>query len=413
MDMEQNGTFIITRQRQEEQELIVSAYYEDGKAVELSCFCPEETELLGSIYIGKVKNIVKNIEAAFIEIEGGILCYYSLREQEEPLYIKEKTGSRLSPGDELLVQVNREAVKTKAPAVTCNLNFPGKYLVLTTGEKKLGLSSKLSKEEKERLRVIAEPFLTGEFGVIVRTNAAQAPEELLREEFERLSSICRKVLTAGKHQSCFSRVYREPPAYAAGIRSLKKESLSRIITDDLEIYETLSEYLLTYQPEDRGKLRFYTEESPDLNRLYKVASSLKAALQERVWLKSGAYLIIQPTEALTVIDVNTGKYDGRGKSRETFLRINLEAARETARQLRLRNLSGIIVVDFIDMEEEADKKALMELLEQELLKDPVKTVLVDMTPLGLVEITRKKVRKTLKEQAKAGKIMLDNFKPTC
>lgn len=411
--MEQNGTFIITRQRQEEQELIVSAYYEDGKAVELSCFCPEETELLGSIYIGKVKNIVKNIEAAFIEIEGGILCYYSLREQEEPLYIKEKTGSRLSPGDELLVQVNREAVKTKAPAVTCNLNFPGKYLVLTTGEKKLGLSSKLSKEEKERLRVIAEPFLTGEFGVIVRTNAAQAPEELLREEFERLSSICRKVLTAGKHQSCFSRVYREPPAYAAGIRSLKKESLFRIITDDLEIYETLSEYLLTYQPEDRGKLRFYTEESPDLNRLYKVASSLKAALQERVWLKSGAYLIIQPTEALTVIDVNTGKYDGRGKSRETFLRINLEAARETARQLRLRNLSGIIVVDFIDMEEEADKKALMELLEQELLKDPVKTVLVDMTPLGLVEITRKKVRKTLKEQAKAGKIMLDNFKPTC
>ncbi len=413
MDMEQNGTFIITRQRQEEQELIVSAYYEDGKAVELSCFCPEETELLGSIYIGKVKNIVKNIEAAFIEIEGGILCYYSLREQEEPLYIKEKTGSRLSPGDELLVQVNREAVKTKAPAVTCNLNFPGKYLVLTTGEKKLGLSSKLSKEEKERLRAIAEPFLTGEFGVIVRTNAAQAPEELLREEFERLSSICRKVLTAGKHQSCFSRVYREPPAYAAGIRSLKKESLSRIITDDLEIYETLSEYLLTYQPEDRGKLRFYTEESPDLNRFYKVASSLKAALQERVWLKSGAYLIIQPTEALTVIDVNTGKYDGRGKSRETFLRINLEAARETARQLRLRNLSGIIVVDFIDMEEEADKKALMELLEQELLKDPVKTVLVDMTPLGLVEITRKKVRKTLKEQAKAGKIMLDNFKPTC
>lgn len=411
--MEQNGTFIITRQRQENQELIVSAYYEDGKAVELSCFCPEETELLGSIYIGKVKNIVKNIEAAFIEIEGGILCYYSLREQEEPLYIKEKTGSRLSPGDELLVQVNREAVKTKAPAVTCNLNFPGKYLVLTTGEKKLGLSSKLSKEEKERLRVIAEPFLTGEFGVIVRTNAAQAPEELLREEFERLSSICRKVLTAGKHQSCFSRVYREPPAYAAGIRSLKKESLSRIITDDLEIYETLSEYLLTYQPEDRGKLRFYTEESPDLNRLYKVASSLKAALQERVWLKSGAYLIIQPTEAMTVIDVNTGKYDGRGKSRETFLRINLEAARETARQLRLRNLSGIIVVDFIDMEEEADKKALMELLEQELLKDPVKTVLVDMTPLGLVEITRKKVRKTLKEQAKAGKIMLDNFKSTC
>lgn len=396
--MEQNGRLVITRHREQERERILSVFYENGKAVELSCFGAEEDELLGSIYIGKVKNIMKNIEAAFIEIEGGILCYYSLREKEEPLYIKEKKGSSLSPGDELLVQVSREAVKTKAPAVTCNLNFPGKYLVLTTGKKQLGLSSKLPREEKERLRKTAEPFLTGEYGVIVRTNAAGVPEEMLREEFERLNRICRRVLTVGRHQSCFSRVYQEPPAYAAGIRSLRKEQLSEIITDDPRIYETLSGYLCAYQPEDKGKLRFYTDESPSLNRLYGVSSSLEAALKERVWLKSGAYLIIQPTEALTVIDVNTGKYDGHKKLRETFLGINLEAAGEIARQIRLRNLSGIIVVDFIDMDEEEDKKALTDLLEQKLGRDPVKTVLVDMTPLGLVEITRKKVRKTLREQ---------------
>ena len=407
--MEQNGKLIITRQKKLEREMILSAFYEDGKAAELSCFCLEDTELLGSIYIGKVKNIVKNIEAAFIEIEGGILCYYSLREKEEPFYIKEKKGSTLSPGDELLVQVNREAVKTKAPTVTCNLNFPGKYLVLTTGKKQLGFSSKLSNEEKERLRVITEPFLTGEFGVIVRTNAAQASEEILREEFERLSRVCHRVLNVGKHQSCFSRVYSEPPAYAVGIRSLRKEKLSSIVTDDPQIYETVSQYLKTYQPEDQGKLHLYTEKSPSLNRLYGVTASLKAALQERVWLKSGAYLIIQPTEALTVIDVNTGKYDGHKKLRETFFRINLEAAREIARQLRLRNLSGIIIVDFIDMEDKEDKEALMDILGKELAKDLVKTVLVDMTSLGLVEITRKKVRKTLEEQAKAGKIVLDNL----
>ena len=396
--MEQNGRLVITRQREQEKERVLSAFYEDGKAVELSCFGADEEQLLGSIYIGKVKNIVKNIEAAFIEIEGGTLCYYSLREKEEPIYIKEKKGSRLSPGDELLVQVSREAVKTKAPTVTCNLNFPGKYLVLTTGKKQLGLSSKLSLEEKERLRKISGPFLTGEFGVIVRTNAAQASEDMLREEFERLSRSCHRVLTAGRHQSCFSRVYQEPPAYTAAIRNINKEQLLEIVTDDLGIYETLSQYLLEYQQEDQKKLRFYQEESPSLNHLYGISTAFKSALQERVWLKSGAYLIIQPTEALTVIDVNTGKYDGHKKLRETFLKINLEAAGEIARQMRLRNLSGIIVVDFIDMDEHEDREKLMGFLAHEVKKDPIKTVLVDMTPLGLVELTRKKVRRTLKER---------------
>ena len=227
--MEKNGKLIITRQKEQDRGKVLSAFYEDGKATELSCFGMDEEQLLGSIYIGKVKNIVKNIEAAFIEIEGGILCYYSLREKEEPIYIKEKKGSKLSPGDELLVQVSREAVKTKAPTVTCNLNFPGKYLVLTTGKKQLGLSSKLSSEEKERLRKIAEPFLTGEFGVIVRTNAARASKEVLEEEFERLSKSCHRVLTMGKHQSCFSQVYQEPPAYAAEIRNIHKDQWLEIV----------------------------------------------------------------------------------------------------------------------------------------------------------------------------------------
>lgn len=399
--MEQNGRLMITRQKEQEQERVLSAFYEDGKAVELSCFGREEKQLLGSIYIGKVKNIVKNIEAAFIEIEDGLLCYYSLREKEDPIYIKEKKGCKLSPGDELLVQVCRDAVKTKAPTVTCNLNFPGKYLVLTTGKKQLGLSSKLSSEEKERLRKIAQPFLTGEFGVIVRTNGARASKEVLEEEFERLSRSCHRVLTTGKHQSCFSRVYQEPPAYTAAIRNINKEQLLEIVTDDSEIYEVLSRYLAEYQPEDQEKLHFYQDESLSLDRLYGITTAFQSALQERVWLKSGAYLIIQPTEALTVIDVNTGKYDGHKKLQETFLRINLEAAREIARQLRLRNLSGIIVVDFIDMEEDGDREKLIELLEHEIKKDPIKTVLVDMTPLGLVELTRKKVRKTLKEQVEA------------
>ena len=396
--MEQNGRLLITRQEEQGRERILSAFYEDRKAVELSCFPAGEEQLLGSIYIGKVKNIVKNIEAAFIEIADGRLCYYSHLEKEAPLYVKNKKGTKLAEGDELLVQVNREPVKTKAPTVTCNLNFPGKYLALTTGKKQLGLSAKLPPEEKERLRRIAEPFAAEEFGVVVRTNAAQAEADTLKEEFERLSQICRRVLTVGRHQSCFSRVYQEPPAYAAGIRNYNQEQLLEIVTDDSRIYDTLAAYLSEYQPEDREKLRLYEGAPPNLDQLYGISNALEQALRERVWLKSGAYLVIQPTEALTVIDVNTGKYTGRKKLRETFLRINLEAAREIARQLRLRNLSGIILADFIDMERPEDREQLMNVLGQALKQDPVKTNLIDMTPLGLVEITRKKVRKPLKEQ---------------
>ena len=396
--MKQNGRLLITRQKEQRQERILSAFYEDGKPAELSCFRFGDRQLLGNVYIGKVKNVVKNIEAAFIEIEGGILCYYSLREKEEPIFIKDKKGNRLSPGDELLVQVSREAVKTKAPTVTCNLNFPGKYLVLTTGRKEIGLSAKLPPEEKERLKAIASSFPREEFGVIVRTNGAYASAEALEEEYKRLSDACHKVLNEGRHRICFSRLYQEPPAYMAGIRSLKTEELQEIVTDDPQIFEEISAYLAEYQPEDKDKLRFYEEKSPSMDHFYGISTAFKHALEERVWLKSGAYLVIQPTEALTVVDVNTGKYDGHKKLRETFLRINLEAARELARQLRLRNLSGIIIADFIDMEAEADRKSLMDTLAQELQKDPVKTVLVDMTPLGLVELTRKKVRKTLKEQ---------------
>ena len=170
------------------------------------------------------------------------------------------------------------------------------------------------------------------------------------------------------------------------------------MTDCADIHRELNVYLTAHQPEDLPKLSFYEKAAPSLDSIYGLSKAFDEALKERVWLKSGGYLIIQPTEALTVVDVNTGKYTGKQKRSDTFLKINLEAARELARQLRLRNLSGIIVADFIDMEREEDKRALMAVLASELKQDPVKTTLVDMTPLGLVEITRKKVQKTLAEQ---------------
>ncbi len=395
---QREGVFLVSGLNFKGQERIVYAFYENGHAAELSCLPADGDSLLGNIYVGKVKNIAANISAAFIEIADGKLCYYALNDNETPIFTIAKKKKDLVIGDELLVQVSREAVKTKAPTVSANLNFAGKYLVLTSGKRHLGLSSKLSPTERERLRAIAEPFLGEDYGIIVRTNAAGASEEELKKEVAELTAVYRRTVDTGRNQACFSLVYKEPSAYTARLRGLRTGSYAKLITDRTDIYEELEAYLTEHQPEDLQKLHFYKEKAPSLNSIYGLSKAFEEALKERVWLKSGGYLVIQPTEALTVVDVNTGKYTGKKKKPDTFLKINLEAARELARQLRLRNLSGMIVADFIDMEREEDNHTLMAVLGAELKKDPIRTTLVDMTSLGLVEITRKKVQKTLAEQ---------------
>ena len=392
------GAFLVTTLTIRDRERTVYAFYENDHAAELSCLPAGGESILGNIYVGKVKNIAANISAAFIEIANGQLCYYALNDNDAPIFTTPKKKNTLVAGDELLVQVSREAVKTKAPTVTANLNFAGKYLVLTSGKHHLGLSSKLSPEYKQRLRTIAEPFLGKDFGIIVRTNAAEASEDELRAELGELTEAYRHTVETGRNRACFSLVYKEPSAYAARLLGLRAYSFNKIVTDRADIYRELKAYLTDRQPADLPKLYFYEETAPSLDSVYGLSKAFEEAGKERVWLKSGGYLVIQPTEALTVADINTGKYTGKKKKDDTFLKINLEAARELARQLRLRNLSGIIVADFIDMDREEDKQTLMAVLASELKKDPVRTFLVDMTPLGLVEITRKKVQKTLAEQ---------------
>lgn len=392
------GAFLVTTLTIRDRERTVYAFYENDHAAELSCLPAGGESILGNIYVGKVKNIAANISAAFIEIANGQLCYYALNDNDAPIFTTPKKKNTLVAGDELLVQVSREAIKTKAPTVTANLNFAGKYLVLTSGKHHLGLSSKLSPEAKQRLRTIAEPFLGKDFGIIVRTNAAEASEDELRAELGELTEAYRHTVETGRNRACFSLVYKEPSAYAARLRGLRADSFNKIVTDRADIYRELKAYLTDRQPADLPKLYFYEETAPSLDSVYGLSKAFEEAGKERVWLKSGGYLVIQPTEALTVVDINTGKYTGKKKKDDTFLKINLEAARELARQLRLRNLSGIIVADFINMDREEDKQTLMAVLASELKKDPVRTSLVDMTPLGLVEITRKKVQKTLAEQ---------------
>ncbi len=390
--------------------MIISASFEGRDMVQVSVNTSEEDGILGNIYLGKVKNIVKNINAAFIEIADGRMCYYSMGENRYPImangpeYIG-NTGlmeTKVKIGDELIVQVSKEDVKTKAPVVSSNLNFTGKFAALTYGKTAVGVSSKiLDEKERKRLRDIAKRYVSKEYGFIIRTNAAMIPEENIVAEMKKLVEAYENIRISGVHKNRFSLLYSTPPGYICDIRDSYTENVSEFITDDIELYEHMKDYLETSQPEDMDKLRFYQDHSLSLANLYDVPEKLEEAIRPMVWLKSGGTLVIQPTEALTVIDVNTGKATtGKKQVQETFLKVNREAAKEIARQIRLRNLSGIIIIDFIDMELKQSKELLMEELQEYLKKDPVKTTLVDMTALGLVEVTRKKVRKPLHEQIK-------------
>lgn len=379
---------------------MADALYEDGHLMELSLIPEGKASILGNVYVGKVRNIVKNIQAAFVEIADGKLCYLPLEEVKAPVYTRPKKQQRLTEGDELLVQVNREAVKTKAPSVTTNISLTGKYLVLTTGNRKVGYSSKLKAEDKERLRSLAESWEPMPAGVIVRTNAAQAGEEELKKEYEKLLARYHYLTEQAVHRTAFSCVLQSPPAYLTSILGSRSESLKEIVTDDDRLYAQIQSFLAEEMPDDTGKLRFYEDRMLPLKALYRMEKGLTEALSEKVWLKSGGYLIIEPTEALTVIDVNTGKYTGGKNKQETIRKINQEAAGEITRQLRLRNLSGIILVDFVDMEGKEAPEQLLAWMREQLKKDPLKAAAVDMTELGLMELTRKKQKKTLKEQAK-------------
>jgi len=378
---------------------IVSALYENGEPAELHCTKKQEASVaeLGNIYVGKVKNIVGNISAAFVEIGNGIECYYSIPENPTPIFTRKVGKKSINAGDELLVQVSKEAVKTKVPTVTSKLSFTGKYCVLTTGDTRMGASLKLEKEEKERLTQIAKEYMSENYGLIMRTNAKGISEDVLKNEIEKLIQEYEKIVLSAQTRVCFSCLKKAPEAYLTELKNVQQEGLEEIVVEDYEIYEETKNYLESYQPEDLDKLRLYEDKLLPLHKLYNLEKQIEKALKEKVWMKSGAYHVIEPTEALTVIDVNTGKCIDKKKDDKAYLKINKEAAKEVAKQIRLRNLTGIILIDFINLSSKELTDELLDFFERELKKDPIATTLVDITKLQLVEVTRKKIRKPFHE----------------
>jgi len=234
--------------------------------------------------------------------------------------------------------------------------------------------------------------------VIVRTNAWGIEPELIITELKQLKQKYQSIIEASSFRTCYSMLMEAEPSYIGRLRDTYTESMEEIVTDDEVIYEQIKEYLTLNLPELVSHARLYQDSLVSMAKLYQLEKSMEEALSKHVWLKSGGYLVIEPTEAMTVIDVNTGKYTGKKNLHDTIMKINLEAAEEISHQMRLRNLSGIILVDFIDMDTEEDKKLLLKTLSSHCAKDPVKTTVVDITRLNLVEITRKKIRKPFHEQ---------------
>lgn len=392
-----NTTYCITNYENR----LCGCLLKDGRLFQLQLFSDKKS-ILGNIYVGKVKNIVKNIDAAFVEIGDGQTCFLPLSEAEFPVLTNRVYDNRIIAGDEILVQVKKEAVKTKDPVLTARLTFQGRYAaVIVDGRQKLNYSHKIEKADKKMLsEVLKSLSLPENISIIIRTEAAELTEyALLTDEISGLLNQAENILRIGKTRTVFSRLNAEIPSFIRMMEELP-ELPDKIITDIPSVHAQLYSYLRDIDRNYADRLVLYQDSMLSLSNLYGLNTKIEDAFKRNIWLKSGGYLVIEPTEALTVIDVNTGKFSGKKEPSETFLRINMEAAEEIARQLQLRNISGIIVVDFINMENKEQDSRLMVYFADLLKNDPVTARLIDMTPLGLVEITRKKVHMSLQEQLK-------------
>ena len=390
------GKLIITRYHNN---IVSLLYNEKNELEEIYCDAGKRESLLGNIYVGRVANVVPSINAAFIEFSPGQMGYFAMDDEPSPVYTDlERKPGKIRVGDVLIVQVVKDAQKSKEPVLSSNINFTGKYIVLTLNQRGIHFSSKFKNiEKKKAIRERYSQIENDKFGFIIRTNAQNASIDTIFEEIDFYSMLWLTVRDYGAYKTVFSLLYPAPKSYITSIRDGYDSEVSMILTDEKEIYEEVKNFLMVYQNDDLDKLVFYDNVFVPLKVLYSIDRQIEDALKERVSLKSGGYLVIQPTEALVSIDVNTGKYVSKREAQKEYLKINLEAAKEIARQIRLRNLSGIIIIDFINMKVPENRQILMKSLEQLLAMDPQKTTLVDMTRLNLVEITRKKGRRPLYE----------------
>lgn len=419
---------------------------EGGRAVEIHADSLQETLAVGDILIGRVERVLENIHACFVQLSPDVKGYLPFEEIVEPVFTKNGPAGRdpaalIRQSDEVVVQVTREAYGSKEASLSTRLQLKGTYAVLRRGSRGIGVSRKIPEPRRTYLKteLVSEHEFdelqqaAGPCGVTVRTNAGPALDGAIKGELSALSDGLGHILLTAPYRSAFSVLYRGPEKWLRRLDSLPQEHTEAVITDDQELLARMTAYLKpagagTASPErnsgradelhiygenrDRGpsemdqsgpgwlysRLRFYRDPQISMHALFSLTRELSQALSRKVNMNSGANLVIEQTEALSVIDVNSAHFIKGREKEEAVLKVNLEAAKECCRQIRLRNLSGMILIDFINMQEEESYGRLMQALRTHAVQDPVHMQVVDRTGLGLIELTRRREEVPLSAQ---------------
>ncbi len=361
----------------------------------------DRQSLVGNVYMGKVRNVLPGMEAAFVDFgegKNGVLYAGDVNYDDAEIEGKRaRIEMVLKPGDSVLVQVVKDAMGKKGARLTSQISLAGRYLVLAPDAEVNGISRRLSDDERRRLRDIVADIRPEGMGIIVRTAAQDASRDDLAADVGRLEEVWGHVAGKKSDSPAPALIYEEPPLVLRVIREHFTKDFKRLIIDDPEVHRQVIGYLESTEPELTAKVETLRGRAMPIFERFHVEDQLRKALDRKVWLPSGGHIVVDRTEALTVIDVNTGRFVGHTNLEQTVLQNNLEAAEEIARQLRLRDIGGIIVIDFIDMEISKNRDAVLLRFREHLAKDKTRTQVFDVSNLGLVEMTRKNVSAGLLE----------------
>jgi ribonuclease G len=400
------------------------ALVENGTVAELHLKRGSDRELLGNIYLGKVLRVLPGMQAAFVDIgidRPAFLyvmdVYNDLRQWEQIMLQEGNDGNNqdtatairmrfqrssevniedlLKEGQEVMVQVSKEPMGTKGARLTSHITLPGRHLVYMPTVDHIGISRRIENEtERLRLKKIIQELSPNGEGFIVRTVSERASKGKFKSEIEFLTKLWSNIQKKRDSGSAPSILHKELTITLKAVRDLFTREIDRLVVDSREEYQSVMEFIETFNPNLRYSVELYEGREPIFDA-YGIEMEINRALEKKIWLKSGGYIVIESTEALTVIDVNTGSYVGKRNLEETIVKTNLEAVKEIAYQIRLRNIGGLIVIDFIDMNWEADKEKVFDALTDALEKDKAKTVVLRMSELGLIEMTRKRTKEDI------------------
>ncbi|MBW7998396.1 MAG: Rne/Rng family ribonuclease [Candidatus Glassbacteria bacterium] len=390
------------------------AILEEGKMVEFMVDHESELRMVGDIYKGVVRRVLPGMQAAFVDIglpKHGFLhvsdVNYDLFDTDYDSDDQSSGGGRRKPrklqaiqdqlqeGQEILVQVTKEPIGTKGSRVSTDISLPGRLMIYNPFDNRIGISRKIDdNRQRARIKDIVRKIITRNEGVIIRTVAEDTPADEFKNEYNSLKSLWRRIKRQSSQVESPNLVYQEMKLISSLLRDVFNERVDSLVVDSKSEYKRIKDYLKIIAPKLTDRLQLYKQQEPLFTK-YNLDDEIRKVFSSKVWLKRGGYIVIEQTEALVSIDVNTGRYTGEKNQEQTILRTNLEAAREIARQIRLRDLGGIIVADFIDMESRENKQRVLEEFRHHLKYDRSKTKAFDVSPLGLVEMSRQRVRSSL------------------